>query len=920
MKRLGLIALIALLAVACGDKSTDAPIAKAKGHLERRDFAAAVIELKSALQQTPTLGEARYLLGVALLQQGDASAALLELNKAQEQHFDENQLSPKLARALLASGKYKEVIKSYAGVKVTDAQAELSTAVAIAYLRAGQVGEAEATIEEALRADPGYPQALVAKARMLAGSAKLDDALELLERALTREGPAGNVHLLRAAIYRIGKKDSAAAVKALEAATADPATVVWARGSLIQLHFAERRPAEAKWQLAELKKSHPKHAVTNYLDAMLSYADKDFARAEAITDSMLRIVPDSPQVLILGGASSLQMGSFVAAETKLGRVVQTKEGLPVARKLLAETYLRQGQAEKALSILKPLIDGPSPDADTLSLAGQAHLELGQLGASSELFSSAVRLKPNDVQAQTALAMTDLVRGKSEAAFDALQAIAAKDPGETADLALIGAYLRTSDHERALVAIAGLEKKLPRRALSHHLRGVALEGKRDLPAARASYEAALRIEPGYYASTAALAALDLEKKQFEPARARLQAAVLAAPANTAARMALLGVLIQQGASAAERLSLIDDAIKAAPTDGRPYVARIAHFANAGDPKAAVGAAQSALAALPDNPDVLDAAGRAMANAGDKQQAISAFNKLAAALPRSPAPYLRMADVHGRSGDLRAVSSTLARAFEIAPESLDVQQRWTALAVSTKDFASVLAAAKDLQRRRPATAGGNLFAGDIEVARKNWGAAIAAYRAGVGKLDLSGRLQRVMHETLLLSGDQTAARRYANDWIKAHPDDTEYLEYLGGKALLRQESAEAEQWYGELLARRPTHAAALNNLAWLMAARGAKGAVAMAERALLASPNAAPVLDTLAKALASEGQVQRAIEVQLRTIQAMPERSEYRLNLAKLYMRAGDKEKASIELALLRKLGDKFGFQSEVGTLSRALGTP
>jgi cellulose synthase operon protein C len=107
---------------------------------------------------------------------------------------------------------------------------------------------------------------------------------------------------------------------------------------------------------------------------------------------------------------------------------------------------------------------------------------------------------------------------------------------------------------------------------------------------------------------------------------------------------------------------------------------------------------------------------------------------------------------------------------------------------------------------------------------------------------------------------------------------------------------------------------------MAARGAKGAVAMAERALLASPNAAPVLDTLAKALASEGQVQRAIEVQLRTIQAMPERSEYRLNLAKLYMRAGDKEKASIELALLRKLGDKFGFQSEVGTLSRALGTP
>ncbi len=47
-------------------------IASAKQLIAKRDHVAAVIELKSALQQTPNSGEARYLLGVALLEQGES--------------------------------------------------------------------------------------------------------------------------------------------------------------------------------------------------------------------------------------------------------------------------------------------------------------------------------------------------------------------------------------------------------------------------------------------------------------------------------------------------------------------------------------------------------------------------------------------------------------------------------------------------------------------------------------------------------------------------------------------------------------------------------------------------------------------------------------------------------------------------------
>ena len=66
---------------ACGGGADD-PVdlmASAKHYMDRRDFSASMIQLKNVLQKTPDNGEARYLLGVALLEQGDVVAAQIEL-------------------------------------------------------------------------------------------------------------------------------------------------------------------------------------------------------------------------------------------------------------------------------------------------------------------------------------------------------------------------------------------------------------------------------------------------------------------------------------------------------------------------------------------------------------------------------------------------------------------------------------------------------------------------------------------------------------------------------------------------------------------------------------------------------------------------------------------------------------------------
>ena len=71
----GLVGACALLA-GCGDKSSDALIQSARQFAAKSDFNAAIIQLKTALQKSPDAPEARFLLGSALLETGDAGVSL----------------------------------------------------------------------------------------------------------------------------------------------------------------------------------------------------------------------------------------------------------------------------------------------------------------------------------------------------------------------------------------------------------------------------------------------------------------------------------------------------------------------------------------------------------------------------------------------------------------------------------------------------------------------------------------------------------------------------------------------------------------------------------------------------------------------------------------------------------------------------
>ena len=214
------------------------------------------------------------------------------------------------------------------------------------------------------------------------------------------------------------------------------------------------------------------------------------------------------------------------------------------------------------------------------------------------------------------------------------------------------------------------------------------------------------------------------------------------------------------------------------------------------------------------------------------------------------------------------------------------------------------------------GGFLLEGEIESSRRNWPAAAAAYRASMQRQKTAEAVMG-LHAALVGTGQRADADRLAAEWQRERPKDAAFRYYLGDQALNRKDYAAAEGHYKAVLEMQPRNALAMNNLAWLLVQQNKPGAVKLAEDANTLMPDRAPLLDTLATALAAEKQYPRAIETQKRAIARNPQDPGLQLGLARIYIQSGDKVQARGELEALAKLGEKFRGQGEVADLLKTV---
>lgn len=915
--RLSTVVATCMLA-ACLQQSPEQLLAKAKRSLEAKDRAAAVIDLRAALQEDANLSEARLLLGDTLLAMGDAAGAEVALAKALEQGQDADIVIPKLAQARYELGKYEQVLSEFNGSKVQgkSARAQLLATLARTRLALDQQEDAQRVNESALELDPQQPQALLNKVSLLFNRRDLDGARQVLDELLARSPDLIQALLFRGQLNASSPEQLASAEEDFtKVLKLDPASV-GAHSALINLALLRNDPALARARHARMLERLPRHPQSQYFGIVLALQEDKLEQARELMPMLLRSRLLPPHFLQVAGILAFRQGQLLEAEKYLSQTLHAQPGNTTARLLLAQTLLRRGSPDKALSTVEPMVSSAKPNPEALSIVGQALLLKGQASKAQAAFERAVAADPTDIRNRAALALTEVDRGHAERGLAELDRLAASDKSTRIDVALISKHLERREYAKAIEAIDRLEAKNPGQANTAVLRGTVEVARGQRLAARAAFERAIKLTPTHYLATASLALLDIEDKHPEEAKHRFERLLSVDPNNLEAELALVGLKAGGGAAAADITSALRAITKRHPRSSAAWLALINHLSQQGEHEATRAAAQEASSANPTQTVLLEALGQAQLRSGDLRGALASFGKLVELQPDWAQAHYRLADAQLASKQVDSGQQSLRRALQLQPDYAPAQLLLAKHFIQNRQIPELKALAAQVKRSQPRSNLGPFFEAEAEALAKNWAGAARAYQAGMD-LRPTSELAIKLAQSLRLAGKNAEAERFSKTWMIQNPKDTTFLGSIADNAMAANQLEDALSLYQKILAEQPKNAAAANNAAWLTLQLKRPGARALAELATREAPLSGIYWDTLAAILLAEGQSDGALSAQRRAVELTPGVPVLRLRLAKLLIEKGHKAEATKELSELESLGDKFKLQSEVKALRRLL---
>src|ERR1700728_4891918 len=299
--------------------------------------AVAIKEFKQVTELDPSLADGFISLGQAYMESGNYGSAFAPLKHALELKPDSMPAHQLLGYALLAQGYASEAIPHLQ-------RSPDKTALGIAEIQIGQLPEAVANLEIALKAHPNDPDILYYLGRASGLLAK-----QSIDTLLAAYPDSARAHQAMAENYFVLRRMPDAEKEYREALRLRP--------GLPEVHMAlgEVYAGAFQWPKAEEEfrlqvKLQPGNAEAAYRlgNALLEQGKAHEARAELLRSD--RLLPDMPETLYaLGKAASLE-GDAAAAEKSWTKLLSIEKQTPLAAQAhfgLAGIYRKQGKTAEA---------------------------------------------------------------------------------------------------------------------------------------------------------------------------------------------------------------------------------------------------------------------------------------------------------------------------------------------------------------------------------------------------------------------------------------------------------------------------------------------------------------------------------------------------------------------------------------------
>jgi tetratricopeptide (TPR) repeat protein len=526
---IGASAVFVTLACGCGGTSTATHVKRAEEYAAKKDFANAIVEYRSALQQDPKLGTARLKLGDIYAQISDGQNAYREYVRAADTMPDNIDAQLKAGALLLLSNQY---------------------------------AEAKTRAQNVLKMSPRNTGALTLLGNALAGLNDTDGALDRLNEAILSDPSQGSLYS-NLGVLQLARGDRQMAEASFKKAMHSMPTRAEPRVALAHFYRSQGRDADAEQALLEAIAIDAKsiQANSNLAELYLTTGRARLAETPLKTIADVRQDPESMFTLAdyytrtrrtkeaaaildkLAGTSS----TFGLAKARLAAIDYTEGRGTQAHKILDELLQREPhnrlglvlkgrllfiekKHEEALGYAKrALAADPEHSAESHFLLALIYQGKGQLEEAETEFKSVLKVAPETAGAAVALSQLYSAKSKKAAAIEyAEQAVKLAPNTPESRVALVRALLANGDTARADREIRAMLAQFPSSAPVQVQAGSLFITRKDTTAARAAFTRALELDPSSADALAGVVTLDLASNNVRAAIDRLTAHLAAAP--------------------------------------------------------------------------------------------------------------------------------------------------------------------------------------------------------------------------------------------------------------------------------------------------------------------------------------------------------------------------------------------------------
>jgi tetratricopeptide (TPR) repeat protein len=477
--------------------SVEAAIAIGDFYFVRKDSDRALAEYRRGLSVSPrNLDIEKRMQDLFLETNQTQSAADLDRDLTKNAPRD---ISVRIdhGRLLMAQGNSVEAINELQRAVADDAGfPQAHYFLAMAYWQNGELGQANAALQDALKVSPGLAIALQALVRLSLAQKDLLNA-QIYAQELVQRFPAdpADRELLAEVLAQQGQLGQAEAqnLVAKQLVPNDPIVHI----NLGQIYSAEKKWQEAQKEFEEALEVDPHNTTALWQLADFLTARNQTSQALDRVHQYVTANPDDKNGHVVFGVLNSQSKNYGLAEAELARAIQLDPTDFQAYIELGKVYQAQGQNDLAIAPYQKALDLQPRFAPLATIVGNRYLEKGDLQAAQKYYGQALEADPNFAAANANLAWIDAQQGKNlEVALGMAQKAKSVMPDSapiTDTLAWV--LYKKGNYTGAVPLLEECVRKSPDTAEFHYHLGMTLLANGEKTKGKDQIEAALRMKLG-----------------------------------------------------------------------------------------------------------------------------------------------------------------------------------------------------------------------------------------------------------------------------------------------------------------------------------------------------------------------------------------------------------------------------------------